>query len=364
MNRSHKPLRLLIAGGGTGGHLFPGLAIAEAFQDARSCDIRFVGTKRGLENRVIPKQGYRLYRLPVAGLYRVGIKRQLTTLIKLPIACLKSGWILISFRPQLVIGIGGYASGPLVAMAILMHRRTILQEQNAYPGMTNRILGRLVPLSFVPFPGMDRLFRKSVVVGNPIRKAITSMARCNDERKGYPPVITVLGGSQGAQVLNRTLMEMLPSIAGLPFAVNVIHQTGARHFETIQAAYRQFPDLQADVRPFFDDIEHVYHKSRLIVCRAGSIVNEIIAVGRASILVPIAISRGTHQPENAKTMVAQGAALMMEERTLKAEALFQAIKALLAAPEQIEKMEKAARALYQGDAAAAIVSHTLAFYRL
>jgi UDP-N-acetylglucosamine--N-acetylmuramyl-(pentapeptide) pyrophosphoryl-undecaprenol N-acetylglucosamine transferase len=364
MTGQHRPFRILIAGGGTGGHLFPGIAIAESFLASRPCDIRFAGTNRGIEKEILPRLGYPLYTLPVSGLYRVGLLRQVKSLAKLPLACLKSLWILLTYRPHLVVGIGGYASGPVLAIALLLRKRTIIQEQNAFPGITNRVLGRFVPLTFVPFTGMESLFRKTVVVGNPIRQSIRNAAGKTDLRDGKPSVISVLGGSQGAHILNRTVVAMLPMLAKWSPPPKIIHQTGRADFEFVREAYRLVPTIQADVQPFFDDIERVYLDSRLIICRAGSIVNEIIAIGRASVLVPIVKSSGDHQRENAVKLVSAGAALMIEEKALEAESLLRSVRILLSAPDRIEAMEKAARSLYAGDSAALIVRQTMDYYRL
>jgi UDP-N-acetylglucosamine--N-acetylmuramyl-(pentapeptide) pyrophosphoryl-undecaprenol N-acetylglucosamine transferase len=225
-------------------------------------------------------------------------------------------------------------------------------------------LGRFVPLTFVPFTGMESLFRKTVVVGNPIRQSIRNAAGKTDLRDGKPSVISVLGGSQGAHILNRTVVAMLPMLAKWSPPPKIIHQTGRADFEFVREAYRLVPTIQADVQPFFDDIERVYLDSRLIICRAGSIVNEIIAIGRASVLVPIVKSSGDHQRENAVKLVSAGAALMIEEKALEAESLLRSVRILLSAPDRIEAMEKAARSLYAGDSAALIVRQTMDYYRL
>jgi UDP-N-acetylglucosamine--N-acetylmuramyl-(pentapeptide) pyrophosphoryl-undecaprenol N-acetylglucosamine transferase len=206
------PLKLLIAGGGTGGHLFPGISIAEEFQARNRCDIRFVGTKKGLEAKIIPKTQFELYTIPVSGLYRVGFRKKIITILKLPLALLKSLWILLLFRPHLVIGIGGYASGPILVLAIAMRKKTIIQEQNAYPGMTNRILGRYVNQAFIPFAQTKRLFKNPVVVGNPIRKAIKDAAPATHLLIPEPIVISIVGGSQGSHLINATFAGMLPEL--------------------------------------------------------------------------------------------------------------------------------------------------------
>lgn len=359
-----KKLRILIAGGGTGGHLFPGLSIAEELSAKRNCDTRFVGTVRGIEARVIPKTPFRLYTIPVSGLYRVGLKRKIKTFLKLPIALLKSLWILLSFRPHLVIGIGGYASGPLLALAVLLRKRTVIQEQNAYPGMTNRMLGKYVKLAFIPFDQSGHLFKNPVVVGNPIRKAISEAAKTNDDRDDSPFTITVVGGSQGAHVLNKTVIAMLPLMEPSAADIQLIHQTGKSDFEEVRTAYQSHPRIRSTVRVFIDDMGELYRKSHLLICRAGSMINEIIAMGRASILVPITVSSGNHQRENALTMMKANAAVMIEESELSAEILFETIHKLVTSPETLKEMEKSAEKMYRGNAAETIVKTILDTFRL
>jgi len=359
-----KRIRILIAGGGTGGHLFPGMSIAEEFQVKRSCDIRFVGTIRGIESKIIPESEFSLYTLPISGLYRVGFIKKLKTLLKIPLALLKSFWILATFRPHLVIGIGGYASGPMLALAILLRKKTLLQEQNAYPGMTNRILGKYVPLSFVPFSGLEKIFKNPIVVGNPIRKAIKSASQQPYHRKPDCFIITIIGGSQGARILNKTIVELLPQLSNSNQKFKIIHQTGKLDYDWVFAEYQKFPHINVTVQPFFEDIEQVYQQTHLLICRAGSMVNEIIAMGRASILIPISNSSGDHQRENARKMQNAGAAIMIEENQLSAKGLFSSIHNLMSEPEATELMEKNAKELYQGDSAAEIVNKTLEFYQL
>lgn len=362
--QGRKTLRILIAGGGTGGHLFPGLSIAEELSARRECDIRFVGTVRGIESRVIPKTPFRLYTLPVSGLYRVGLKKKIRTLLKLPLAFFRSLWILLSFQPHLVIGIGGYASGPLLALAVLLRRRTVIQEQNAYPGMTNRILGRYVKLAFIPFDQSGHLFKHPVVVGNPIRKAIYDAAKTDDDRDDSLFTITVVGGSQGARILNKTVVAMLPLMESIASDIQFIHQTGKSDFEEVQAAYRNHPRIRSTVSVFIDDMGDLYRKSHLLICRAGSMINEIIAMGRASILVPITVSSGNHQRENAMTMMAAHAAVMIEETDLSAEILFETINRLVSSPETLKEMEKNAEKMYRGNAAETIVKTMLDTFKL
>ncbi len=364
MNKPSQHIRIIIAGGGTGGHLFPGLSIAEEFQEHRTCDIRFVGTSRGIEKKIIPKTEFKLYTIPVSGLYRVGFKRKITTLLKLPLALFKSLWILLSFRPHLVIGIGGYASGPVLALAVLLLKKTVIQEQNAYPGMTNRILGKYVRLAFIPFSQSKHLFKNPVIVGNPIRKAIISAASQKSKRTEKPFKLTIVGGSQGAHILNKTLVQILPRLNEISNRINIVHQTGENDYQWVRAEYEQYPEIKADIKVFIDDMGEMYQTTHLLICRAGSMVNEIIAMGRVSILIPIAISSGNHQKENAKTMVTAGAAIMIEEKDLIPQLFYETIKDLILNPSKITTMEQNAKALYSGDSAKKIVRTILESFEL
>ncbi len=351
-----KKLKILIAGGGTGGHLFPGVAIAEEFMEQLACDIRFVGTKRGLESKVIPKTPFKLYTIPISGLYRVGLKRKMLTLVKLPFAFLKSLWIILSFRPQLVIGIGGYASGPVLAIAIALRKNTIIQEQNAYPGMTNRILGKWVHLAFVPFDQSRRLFRNPMVVGNPIRKNIKDSAPTTHSTLPEKTIISIIGGSQGAHAINKAFAGILQELSQEPRKFGIIHQSGVSDKKWLEQEYNNCPALEAKVVEFVDDMVELYQQSHLIISRAGSTINEIIAMGKASILIPIAVSSGNHQKENARVMEEAKAAIMIEEKDLTPEKLFGTIQELITNPESLIEMGEKARGLYGGDSAHKIVS--------
>ncbi|MDH5560762.1 MAG: undecaprenyldiphospho-muramoylpentapeptide beta-N-acetylglucosaminyltransferase [Deltaproteobacteria bacterium] len=352
-------LRILIAGGGTGGHIFPGLAIAEAFKEKLACDIRFAGTNRPIDQKVIPKAGYRLYTLSVSGLYRVGALKKFQSLLKLPFTFLQSFLILLFFRPHIVIGVGGYASGPILALALLLGKKTIIQEQNAFPGLTNRLLGKWVDLAFVPFEGLERLFKNPVIVGNPLRKAIQDLAEQVDSRSWEKIFISVIGGSQGANSINRTVTGALPDLVKLKDRITLFHQTGENDFEEVREKYEKHKDLSSQVVSFCEDMPDIYSKSHLVICRSGSIINELIAAKRASILIPIAQSSGNHQLENAKIMLSKNCALMIEQKDLTQKSLFKVIEDLVHEPEKIKSMGENAGKLNKGNAAKLIVERIL-----
>lgn len=352
-------LRILIAGGGTGGHLFPGLAIAEAFAQARpGCDVRFVGSYYGIEGRVVPERGHRLYRLPVRGLYGVSWLRRLRVAALLPVALLQSLWIILAFRPHLVLGVGGYASGPLLLAALLLRRRTAIQEQNAYPGMTNRLLGRHVQRAFVPVAGLEGLFPTAMVVGNPVRRAILAL-RERDMPPRTEPLVLVVGGSQGAHRINEAMADAAPLLHAEAPQLRIVHQTGAADRDAVAAAYAA-AGLPAEVPAFIDDMPAILARARLVVSRAGaSAVNELIAARCPAILIPIPGASGDHQRKNAQWMQAGGAAVLLEQTALDGERLARAILELMADPARLAAMEAATDALFPGDAAARIVEECL-----
>jgi len=351
---------VLITGGGTGGHLFPGLALAEALgRAAPGCDVRFAGSHYGLESRIVPAHGYRLYRLPVRGLFQVSWRRRLWVLAMMPVALLQALGILLVFRPRLVIGVGGYASGPMLAMAILLRRVTVIQEQNAAPGMTNRLLGRFVTLAFAPVPGLDRVFPRMRVMGSPVRREILALrerSRSDAEQSRAVPRVFVMGGSQGARAVNHAMTEALPLLGASAPAFAILHQAGELDLEWVASAYR---DCRAPrrVAAFLDDMAEAYAGSRIVISRAGaSAVNEIVTARRASILIPIPNTSGDHQLMNAKRLRDAGAAVLIEQHELSGARLAQELIALLRVPERIDAMERACDRLYPGDAAQAIIS--------
>ncbi len=348
--------RILIAGGGTGGHLFPGLAIAEAFLARHpDTDIRFVGSRYGIEHRAVPARGFALYRIPVRGLYGVSLRRRLWVLLMLPLALLKCLWVLAHFRPQLVIGVGGYASGPMMAAAVLARRVTVLQEQNAYPGLTNRLLGRRVRMAFVPFEGMEGFLPRSVVTGNPVRGAILALRGEKAPPRGKP-LLFVFGGSQGAHRINEAMVEALPLLESWGGELEVLHQTGAADHAWVGESYGN-SRIAHRVEPFIEDMADALRRARLVVSRAGaSAVSEIVAARRAAVFIPIPGSSGEHQLKNARRLADSGAAAVLEQRNLSGPALAACIIELLEAPARLDAIEAATDAFYSGDAAARIVA--------
>jgi UDP-N-acetylglucosamine--N-acetylmuramyl-(pentapeptide) pyrophosphoryl-undecaprenol N-acetylglucosamine transferase len=360
---SRGPWRFLIAGGGTGGHLFPGLAIAEALlRLAPGSEVRFAGSAAGIEQRAVPQRGYRLYRIAVRGLYGVPPLRRLARLAMLPWAFVQCVAILLAWRPHLVIGVGGYASGPILATAVLLRRRTAIQEQNAWPGLTNRLLGRHVTAAFTAVEDREGFFRRAVVTGTPVREAIRAL-RAQPPAERPVPLLFVFGGSQGAHAINRAMSEALPHLLAWSragHALEIVHQTGAADLESVREAYRQ-AGLPAEVLPFIEDMAGTYRRARLVLSRAGaSALSEIVAARRAAVYIPIPVSSGDHQRRNARHAVEAGAAVLLEQAGLTGARLAETLTALLEDPARLDAMEAATDALYPGDAAGRIAQACVA----
>ena len=354
-------MRIVIAGGGTGGHLFPGVAIAEEFRrrDAAT-DVLFIGTRRGLEARVLPQIGFPLAELDVEGVKGRGILRSLAALAKVPRSLLASRRILRGFAPDVVIGVGGYASGPAVLAARCMGLPTAIAEQNAIPGETNRILGRFADRVFVSFPETARWFRpgKVRVTGNPIRAAITA-GRRRDRKPGEPFTVLVFGGSQGAHRINRAVLEALPHLADMQERLRIIHQTGTDDLEMVTKGYRD-RSMRAEVLPFITDMASAYGEADLLICRAGATsIAEITASGKAAVFIPFPHAVNDHQTKNAELLVNRGAAEMIPERDLSGERLSGIIRRLAGNPAALEEMGRRAAELGNARAAADIVDECM-----
>ncbi len=346
-------MRLLVAGGGTGGHVFPGIALAEEVVTRHPAnDVVFVGTARGLEATVVPQAGFPIELIDVKGLKGKGLLQTLKNLLLLPLAFVQSVRILRRWRPDVVVGVGGYASGPVVLVAWLLRIPTAVQEQNAIPGITNRILGRVVRAAFTAFPEAARFFprRRVYQLGNPIRR--TLMENYMRPVSKHPtPCLLVFGGSQGAHALNMRVIEALPHLADLRGALRITHQTGARDREQVEKGYRAC-GFDPDVREFITDMSAAYAQADLVLCRAGATtLAELTVCKKPSILVPFPAAADNHQVHNARSLVDAGAAIMIEEKNLTGEVLAGEIRTVLDAPERRERMARAAGRLGSPQAA-------------
>lgn len=354
-------MRIAIAGGGTGGHLFPGVAIAEEFRRRdRDARVLFIGTNRGLEARVLPGIGFDLATLDVEGIKGRGFARSAAALAKIPRSLLQSRRIIGRFAPDIVIGVGGYASGPAVLAARFMGLPTAIAEQNAIPGETNRVLGKFADRIFVSFPETARWFRadRVRVTGNPIRAAIAGGTR-RSRKPGEPFTVLVFGGSQGAHRINLAVLEALPHLADMKERLRIIHQTGEDDLETVKKGYGEH-SMDAEALPFITDMASAYGNADLLVCRAGATsIAEITASGKAALLIPFPHAVNDHQTKNAELLVNRGAAEMIPERDLSGERLSGVIRRLAGNPAAVGDMERRAAGLGNVRAAADIVDECL-----
>ncbi|HEV8323179.1 MAG TPA: undecaprenyldiphospho-muramoylpentapeptide beta-N-acetylglucosaminyltransferase [Myxococcota bacterium] len=365
-------MRLLIAGGGTGGHLFPGLALAEeVMRRDRAAEVLFVGTARGLEAEVVPREGFRLELIEQTGLKNVGALGAVRGLARLPRALWQARRIVRRFRPDVTVGVGGYSSGPVVLAAALLGTPTAVLEQNAVPGFTNRVLARFVDAVLVNFDASAAHFpaRKVRVIGNPVRRAVAEADRgaagapAPARRKGEGEVrLLVLGGSQGARALN----ENVPAaVAALPEAlrarVRVRHQSGKAEEEKVRDAYATLGlAAQASVEPFIRAMATAYATADLLVCRAGATtLAELTAAARPSILVPFPHAADDHQTANARAVADAGGAVLLPQSALTPARLAAELSSLLDDPDRLAAMGAAARTLARPDAAA-LAADTLA----
>jgi UDP-N-acetylglucosamine--N-acetylmuramyl-(pentapeptide) pyrophosphoryl-undecaprenol N-acetylglucosamine transferase len=349
-----RPLRVIIAGGGTGGHLFPAIAVAkEIVSRSRDNGVLFVGTLSGLEASVVPREGFDLQTISVGGLKGKRFADTVRNLARLPLAGMQSFRILRRFRPQTVLGVGGYASGPVAAVAFLLRIPILIQEQNVFPGITNRILSRVASEIALPFEETRKHFRgRGVLTGNPVRREFFSIGPRERSDKFR---LLVFGGSQGARILNGTMVEALGSLEPFRDRLRIVHQTGAADLDWVKRAYEQ-RNYDAAVLPFIDAMAAALEASDVVLCRAGaSTVSELIAARRAAILVPFAAAANRHQELNARAMSDRGAARLILEPELTPERLAGELGTLIASPENIDTMEAALSKLPRENAAARIV---------
>jgi len=362
-------LRVVIAGGGTGGHLYPGIAVArEWLRRLPDTTISFAGTAAGIEARVVPLEGFALDVIRSRGLKGQSVPARLRGAALL-VPSMVDAWRLLSKRrPHLVVGVGGYSSGPVVLVAALRGVATMLLEQNARPGLTNRLLGRVVRAAAVTFASTQAAFgSKAFVSGNPVRPEfltpVDSIGSVGAHDNDGAIRVLVFGGSQGAHAINVAMMKAASELAAQGSSLRLTHQTGVRDVDPVRAAY-QAAGLDADVAAFYDDMGRRIRQADLIVCRAGATtLAEITAAGRASILVPLPTATDDHQRQNADALAAAGAAEILEQSSMTGRTLGQRILALAADRQRREEMAAAARSLARPDAARVIVDRALELVR-
>ena len=350
-------MKMLIAGGGTGGHLFPGIALAQEVTTRHPDNgVLFVGTARGIEATAVPKAGFELALIDVAGLKRMGALGLLKGLLRIPRALWQSRQILRRYQPDVVMGVGGYASGPVVLMAYLMRLPTAVQEQNARAGFTNKLLGRLVQAVFVAFKEVQGQFPRATtrLLGNPIRRELMdNFLRAKQTHPRFQ--VLVFGGSQGAHAINQCVLAALPHLADLKDQLAITHQTGQRDAESVRQAYAQ-SGFQAEVLEFIGDMSKAYASADLVICRAGATtLAELTVCKKPSVLIPFPFAADNHQELNARSLAEAGAAEMILERDLTPEKLAEVVRALHGDRGRLCRMEKAAGLLGRPEAAKEIV---------
>ena len=342
-------MRAILAGGGTGGHVIPALAIAQELQKRYQAEILFIGTARGLENRLVPPAGFPLQLVKVGALNRVSLATRLKTIFDLPRAIFAAAGILNEFQPDVVIGVGGYASGPAMLAAILKHIPTLAFEPNLVPGFANRMVAHFVSAAAVHFEQTAEHFRNAVVTGVPVRPAFFAIPK-----KPYAPnspTLLVFGGSQGARAINHAVVRALPELARRLSNLHIIHQTGERDYNEVQAAYAGVA-ISAEVHKFIDNMPAFFARADLVLCRSGaSTVAEIAAAGKPAVFVPFPQAADDHQRRNAEAMEQANAAVVLEETKLDEVWLVDAICALLEDPARLSRMSDAARAMSHPNAA-------------
>jgi UDP-N-acetylglucosamine--N-acetylmuramyl-(pentapeptide) pyrophosphoryl-undecaprenol N-acetylglucosamine transferase len=364
---------LMIAGGGTGGHIYPAIAIAREYvsRDA-SRRVVFVGTEKGLEKTIVPKAGFPLEFISVGGLKGKGGMDLLRNVARLPLGFIQAWQLLTKHRPHVVLGVGGYSSGPVLLMAAVRRIPTIIHEANAFPGLTNRLLAKFVRAVAVAFQdALPRLKRPDgVVTGNPIRKeffdlgdrvaagpsarALTGQGPASTQKQR----LLIFGGSQGSRILNDSMTGALLFLARLKDRLNIVHQTGPNELAKVKEAYRTsaFPD--ARVVPYLDPMADEIAAADLVVSRAGAMtIGELSAIGRAAILVPFAAATNNHQELNARVVERAGGAVVVTEAELSPERLGLAVAEIINDPERAGRMGQSSRTLATPEATKKIVDY-------
>ena len=358
------PLRVVIAGGGTGGHLYPGIAVARELLARRAgVQVSFAGTARGIEAKVLPREGFALDLIRSGGLKGKSIADRARGAWLLP-RSLWGAWRVVTLRrPHLVIGVGGYSSGPVVLVAALRGIPTMVLEQNAVPGLTNRLLARFVQAAAVTFDSTRAYFgAKAFVSGNPVRpeffEPVGPSTEAGADDESSIAGILVFGGSQGAHAINVAMVEAAPELAADP-RLRITHQTGERDVEMVRAAYRR-AGISAEVEPFLYDMGRRLRHANVIVCRAGATtLAEITAAGKAAILIPLPTATDDHQRRNAEALAAAGAAQVLSQGEAAGGELARRVLALVGNREARVRMARAAHALARPDAAKVIVDRAL-----
>ncbi len=356
-------LRLVIAAGGTGGHFYPGVAVLEALRERGDVEALFVGTARGIEAKKVPAMGERLATFDVAPLNGIKGLAKVKALFKLPGAGLSAWRELKSFAPHALLSVGGYASGPATLVAIAQGVPAVVVEPNAVPGFTNRVVGKRVARACVAWEETGRFFRDGAVrvTGTPVRRSfLKSVAEAKDTR-GAIPTVVVIGGSQGAKALNENVPGAIAALAAHGSRVRVVHQTGEKARESVEAAYRELGVKDVDVTAFIEDVASAMASADLVVCRAGAgTVSELCVIGRPAIYVPLPTAADDHQRKNAEAVASRGAGECLLQSALTPESLARRVGELLADRAALRAMGERAKHAGSPNAADLVADEVLA----
>jgi UDP-N-acetylglucosamine--N-acetylmuramyl-(pentapeptide) pyrophosphoryl-undecaprenol N-acetylglucosamine transferase len=344
-------MRAVLAGGGTGGHVIPALAIAQELRSRYNAEILFIGTARGIETRLVPAAGFPLELIEVGALNRVSLATRLKTAFTLPRAILASWKLLAGFKPGVVIGVGGYASGPAMMAAILRRTPTLIFEPNVIPGFANRMVARFATAAAVHFQATSQYFRHSTVTGVPVRQQFFTIPA---RRPGDRPSLLLFGGSQGSRALNQVLVESLRALNDRIPGLHIVHQTGEKEYASVAKSYLD-ASVSAEVSPFIDNMATAFAAADLLICRSGaSTVAEVTAAGKPAIFVPLPTAADNHQFKNAELLAQNHAAVLLEEKDLTPQNFVEQVSSLLNDRSRLLAMSEAARKLAHPDAAASI----------
>ena len=339
-------MRVILAGGGTGGHVIPAIAIAAELQRLYDAQILFIGSGAGVESRMVPAAGFELRLIKVGKLKNVSLATRIKTLTALPRVVIYCIRLLREFRPDVVIGVGGYASGPGMLAAVLTRTPTLAFEPNLVPGFANRVVAPMVSAAAVQFADTAKAFRHAEVTGVPVRREFFQLQpRAPWSASGARPTVLVFGGSQGASAVNQAFLQAAPSIVSNAPGLRIIHQTGARDHEAIAAGYANL-GIDAEVSAFIDPLSAAFERADLLICRSGaSTVAEVAAAGKPAVFIPFPRAADDHQQRNAEAFVSQGAAEMMIESGLTPARLAGLVTELLRSSDRLAAMAAAARKL-------------------
>jgi UDP-N-acetylglucosamine--N-acetylmuramyl-(pentapeptide) pyrophosphoryl-undecaprenol N-acetylglucosamine transferase len=346
-------MRAILAGGGTGGHVIPAIAIAQLLKKEYRAEVLFIGTPRGIENRLVPAAGFQLRLVEVGALKNVSLATRARTFLDLPRAVMKARRMVSEFQPDVVIGVGGYASGPAMLAAVVSGVPTMAFEPNVVPGFANRVVAPFVKEAAVHFADTGKYFKHYEVTGVPVRAAFFE---ASNSPEGSAPSLLVFGGSQGAHAINEVVMQSTAELIGRIPGLRLVHQAGERDFDKVQAAYLKIGDA-ASVSKFIDDMPAAFARANLLICRSGaSTVAEVSAAGKPAIFIPLPTAADDHQKRNAEALAKAGAAVMIEQYELTRGRLMDTVVGLLQDKPKLAQMSEAARKMSHPDAAEGIAA--------